>query len=331
MQRLDDTPLTADPAQVFTLEDGHGMRLQVMDWGATWLSCQVPLSDGSAREVLLGHPAPMDHLRQPGYLGAIVGRYANRIAGASFELDGVRHELRANEGPNQLHGGPLGFDKQRWTALAHTPRELRLRLVSPHGDQGFPGMLEVDVAYRIEGRGRIAIDFDARCDAPCPVNLTSHAYFNLDGDGVQPMDCRHHRISIAASHYLPVDNALIPTGAWAAVEGSAFDLREPRVIGPHAYDHCFVLGAREASGDAPAACLWSADDRLRMTMHANYVGLQFYSGAFLSQALDRRGQAYAPHAGLALEPQCPPDSPHHPEWPQPSCVLRPGRRYWREI
>lgn len=317
-----------DDPRLFTLEDGSGLQITLMDWGATWLSCRVPAGGGGLREVLLGHRHPADHLSQPGHLGAIVGRYANRIAGARFALDGREWALASNEGPNQLHGGPQGFGKRRWTPLAYSARELRLGLVSPDGDQGFPGCLEVEVAYRIEGPGTVAITFDARCDAPCPVNLTGHAYFNLDGD-VPPLDIRHHRVAIAASAYLPVDDALIPTGRIEPVDGTPFDLRQSREIGSLAYDHCFVLDPSAARGETPAARLWSTDGRLQMTMWADHPGLQFYTGAWLWKSTDRRGQTHPPHAGLALEPQAWPDSPNRPQWP--SSVLRPGERYLRNI
>jgi aldose 1-epimerase len=313
---------------VFTLDDGEGTRLQVSDLGATWLSCQVPLGDGALREVLLGCGTPAQHAQQPGYLGAVVGRYANRIAGARFALDGRVVQLAPNEDANQLHGGPDGFDKRRWTVEHHDRRSLRLGLQSADGDQGFPGALQAWVTYTLEAPGSIALQFEATVDAPCPVNLTSHAYFNLDG----PQAGAHrpiaeHRITLRASHYLPVNKQLIPLGGPAPVAGTPFDLRVPRAIGTQRFDHCFVLDG----GDAPAATVWSGDGHLRMQLHTDYPGLQFYGGHFLAQTRGAQGHPYAAGAGFALEPQYWPDSPNHPEWPDHGVILRPGERLQRQL
>lgn len=323
--------MNIDP-QVFTLDDGAGTHLAVMDWGATWLSCCVVAGDGRPREVLLGHAAPADHLVEPGYLGGLIGRYANRIAGANFRLGEREVRLVPNEGPNQLHGGPLGFDKQRWTLLDAGATHVTLRLRSPDGDQGFPGEVLVTVTYVIEAPGRIAISFDAVTTAPCPVNLTSHAYFNLDGEHRHAADaCGAHRIAIQASHYLPVDAALIPTGAPLPVAGTAFDLRRDALLGSRAFDHCFVLDAEAAAGRVPAARVRSGDGLLGLSIGTDYPGLQFYTGEHLALTRNRRGQPYAPRTGFALEPQFLPDSPNRPDWPQPSCVLLPGQRLKRRM
>jgi aldose 1-epimerase len=317
------------PPRVFTIGDGAGMTLTVMDIGATWLSCRVPLGDGAQREVLLGHAAPADYLHEPGYLGAVVGRYANRIANARFALDGRVHELVPNEGPHHLHGGGDGFHRRRWAVAETSPHHVRLSLVSPAGDQGFPGELKAEVEYRARAR-TVSITFDAEVSEPCPVNLTSHPYFNLEGE---PRDARGHRVRIAASRYLPIDRNLIPTGDLAPVEGTPFDLRSLRAIGAGllqgeqqrlagGYDHCFVLDAEATD----AAELRSSDGRLVLTLATSYSGLQFYSGNHLAQAHGRDGRTFAPFAGVALEPQYFPDSPNRPQWPQPDCVLRPGER-----
>ena len=318
--------------QVFSLDDGAGTRLAVMDWGATWLSCHVLAGDGQPREVLLGHAAPADHLVEPGYLGGLIGRYANRIAGARFRLGEQAVRLVPNEGPNQLHGGPRGFDKQRWTVIHASPTRVSLRLVSPDGDQGFPGEVQATVTYVIEAPGRITISFDAVTTAPCPVNLTSHAYFNLDGEHARAADaCDAHRIAIQATHYLPVDAALIPTGALAPVAGSAFDLRRDTPLGARAFDHCFVLDTEAAAGNVPAARIRSGDGLLGLSIGTDYPGLQLYTGEHLALTRDRRGLPYAARAGFALEPQFLPDSPNRPDWPQVNCILHPGQRLQRHM
>ena len=321
--------------RVFTLDDGQGTRLQVSDWGASLLSCQVLAGDGQPREVLLGHQDPADYQSEPGYLGAVVGRYANRIGGAQFELDGQRFALAANEGVNQLHGGPVGFDKRSWDLVQLDARHLTLELVSADGDQGFPGQLTAQVTYAIEAPGVIAMRFEATTTAACPVNLSSHAYFNLDREHI---DCRQHRIALRASRYLPVDAALIPTGLLADVGATAFDLRLDQGIdqhgfdhadlqASHGYDHCFVLDPLEV-GEA-AATICASDGLLRLRLHTDYPALQFYTGFFLPRTRDRQGQPFAAHAGFALEAQLLPDAPTHPEWPTPSCLLRPGETYRR--
>ncbi len=315
--------------QVFELDDAQGTTLAVSDLGATWLSCRVPLDgNGDTREVLLGRPSAAEHAQQPGYVGAVVGRYANRIAGAAFSVDGVRHTLLANEGPNQLHGGPEGFDRRTWRCTSHGPRALTLALHSPDGDQGYPGALDAQVRYSIDGPACVLLEFEARVDRACPVNLSSHAYFNLDGDADPQHTIADHHIAIAAEHWLPVDEALIPLGPVAPVAGSAMDLRRARPIGTQRFDHCFVLG----SGPEPAATVTSGDGRLRMSLHTDAPGLQFYGGHFLPGTTDRQGRPYVAGAGFALEPQFWPDSPHHPEWPEHGVLLRPGavfkRRMW---
>lgn len=325
---------------VLRLDDGQGTRIAVARLGATWLSCRVPLSaagpGAATREVLLGRPTPEAHVDQGGYVGAVVGRFANRIAGARFLLDGQEHVLAANEGRHQLHGGPDGFHARHWALLDHGQRHLLLGLHSPAGDQGYPGALQATVRYALEGPGCIGLHFEAMVDAPCPVNITSHAYFNLDGaGGDDPGDSdpahtiAQHRIAIAASHWLPVDDALIPTGDIAPVAGTPMDLRQPRAIGSQRFDHCYVL-----DGSDPAVVVDSGDGRLRMVLRTDAPGLQFYGGHFLPGSTDRLGRPYAAGAGFALEPQAWPDSPNRPHWPQwpgQGPVLRPGERFSRRM
>lgn len=320
--------MTAFPLRIYTMDDGRGTTLSVCNLGATWLSCRVPLDNaGTPREVLLGRPVASAHVSQPGYMGAVVGRYANRIAGARFVVDGVEHRLLANEGPNQLHGGPDGFDKRMWRCIDHGPRHLTLALHSAHGDQGYPGELDIEVRYQIEARGCVALHFEVRVDRPCPVNPTSHAYFNLDGDADPSHTVAAHRIAIDASHWLPVDDALIPLGHVAPVAGTAMDLRTPTLIGTRRFDHCYVLDGNAAA----AAVVESSDSRLQMSLDTDAPGLQFYGGHFLAGTTDRRGRAYAAGAGFALEPQSWPDSPNHPEWPGQGAVLRPPHVLRRRI
>jgi aldose 1-epimerase len=314
--------------RVFELRSADGLRIAVTDAGAAWMSCRIPLN-GADREVLLGYQTPADYLTQPGYLGAVVGRYANRIAGASFELDGQHFALQANEGRHQLHGGAGGFHRKLWEVVSHADDHLELTLRSPDGEQGFPGELSVRAVYRVEPPRSVSVTLEATTTAATLCNLTSHAYFNLDGDA---KDICNHRLQIAADRYLPVRADLIPTGEQADVAGTAFDFRTPRRIGealgamtgttPACHDHCWLDGS---------AALWSGDGQLALELRSTAPGLQFYAGEFLPRTPGRDGRPYAKHAGLALEPQALPDSPHHPEWPQKSAVLRPGEVYRRQI
>jgi aldose 1-epimerase len=318
----------------YELSDGHGLQLTVMDWGATWLSCRVPLDNAGAndmpREVLLGHAQPQDHLSEPGYLGNIVGRFANRIAGALYQHGGHSQHLVANEGANQLHGGPAGFHTRRWLAQQRSPQELLLRLHSPAGDQGFPGAVDCEVRFHLPARHTVQLDFCSRASATTPVSLTSHAYFNLDGAGTSVMA---QQLQVQGSRYLPVDVHSIPTGEWADVAGSRFDFRQARRLDASdsaGYDHCFVLDAAEnvesdVGSPGLAAELVSADGQLALRLSTDYPGLQLYTGQHLGQSCDRLGQRYAPQSGVALEAQYLPDSPNHPEWPGRSCFVKPGQ------
>lgn len=332
--------------QVFSLTNG-GTHIMVTDRGASWLSCELDMSPerglDSRREILLGHQKPSLYGTQPGYLGAIVGRYANRIAGSQFaDATGRTHVLAPNEGEVQLHGGPDGFDKRDWQVLSRGASRLVFGLESPDGDQGFPGNLQAQVTYGITPDGAITIRFDTRVDAACPVNLSSHGYFNLDGADARGSvgDVLDHTLWIASKRYLPIDARLIPTGELAPAQGTPFDfstarrLREalahnhPQLsLGGGGLDHCFVLntaGQVAIPGTQPVARLGSSDGRLAMTLTTSYPGLQCYSGNYLAGLPGRNGRPLVRHAGLALEAEYFPDSPNHPEWPQPSCWQQPG-------
>jgi aldose 1-epimerase len=326
--------MTPDPHAVFTLGTPHGLQIDVSPFGARWLSCRAPVQGGGTREVILGHATPADHAREPGFFGAVVGRYANRIGGARFTIDGQTHHLLANEGANQLHGGPDGFDRRVWSVREHGPLRLRLALHSPDGDQGYPGAVHAEVTYLVDpAESSVTLQFSATSTAPCPVNLTSHPYFNLDGS-TEPV--LGHRLQVAASHMLPVRPDMIPTGDVARVDDTPFDLRTPRPIGGglgqgeqqrlgSGYDHCFVLDAEAASGQAPAAELTASDGRLAMQLFTDYPGLQVCSGNFVHHARGRDGQPFPRHAGIALEPQFFPDAPNQAAWAEQGCIVRPGQ------
>jgi aldose 1-epimerase len=338
-------PLASD---LFHLSGG-GTHITVSAHGASWLSCELDAPSGQAagqgtdrREVMLGYHKQDDYGSQPGYLGAVVGRYANRIAHARFTgPKGDTHVLTPNEGGTQLHGGPDGFDKRDWQVLSCDTRTLVLGLSSPAGDQGFPGHLQAQVAYAVDEDGAVTLRFDTWVDQPCPVNLSSHGYFNLDGANAMgdTGDVLDHRLHMAARHYLPIDAHLIPTGELAPVQGTPFDFSQdtplrsalmqahPQLsLGGGGLDHCFVLDETCIKGDAPALRLGSADGRLTMQIFTTYPGLQCYTGNYLTGIPGRNSRPMQRHGGIAMEPEYFPDSPNHPEWPQPSCWQQPGEQ-----
>ena len=322
------------PPRLIELADGCGTRLSLMDWGGTLLSCRVAVG-GAEREVLLGCARLADYFTQTAFLGATIGRYANRIGGAQFTHGGRTIALTPTAGGHQLHGGPQGFDRRRWRIVQQQANAVVLGIESAAGDQGFPGKLNASVRYRLDGEARLGIDYTAKVDAPCPVNLTNHAYFNLDGAAT---DIRQHRLQIHARHYLPIDCELIPIGQLQRVDGTGFDFSTAKLIGSdflideqqrlaRGYDHAYLLDqqCREMAG--VAATVVAGDGRLAMDVYTSKPALQFYSGNFLAGVAARDGGTYSAYQGFALETQFLPDSPNHPEWPQPDCWLYPGETY----
>ena len=305
----------------FTLDNGLGLRLRVLDYGAIVAGLWLPEPHGAGVNVVLGYPDLEGYLRDTAFMGVVAGRYANRIAGASFVLDGQRHTLVANDGLNCLHGGPAGFGTRLWRAQAVEVEEgaaLDLYLLSPDGEMGFPGALEVLVRYTVGPDMSWRVDYEARCDRATVINLTSHAYFNLAGVGSGT--ALGQELCIPASRYVEVDAGGIPV-AHRAVAGTAFDFRETRPIGQAmAYDHCWLLDAARDRGLHSAAQLRDPASGRSMEVLTTEPALQFYAGAHLPGA--RQG------TGICLETQHSPDSPNRlpgPDWP--STVLRPGQLF----
>ncbi|GAA3882658.1 MULTISPECIES: galactose-1-epimerase [Gibbsiella] len=335
MLTAEDAPAPdGQPFNLVTLHNANGMTVTLMDWGATWLSTVLPLKSGERRELLLGCPSPADYPHQGAYLGATIGRYANRIALAQLQIDGKTHPLAANQGQHQLHGGQAGFHARRWQASQQDAQQVTYRLHSKNGDQGFPGNLDAQVTYRLTAANRVEIAFWAQSDRPCPVNLTNHAYFNLDGAGT---DARKQRLQLFADRYLPVDSDGIPRAALTAVDGTGMDFRQPKTLlrdflhdrdqqRVKGYDHAYLLRQPGALAD-PCAHLWAADNKVQMSMFTSAPAVQLYSGNFLAGTPARDGGSYTNYAGIALESEFLPDSPNHPEWPQPDCWLQPGQTY----
>lgn len=306
----------------YLLRHPDGLQLAFSDFGATWLSCRLPLADGSLRELSLRHARLEHYISEGGCLGGTMGRYANRIGGACFRSpEGPWVQLPANEGLNTCHGGPIGFHRRPWRVEAHSERELVFGLHSPHGDQGFTGALDIVLRVELRSAMRVRLSWFASLDAAArqstPMNLTNHVYFNLDGGG----DARRQRLRIVGSHWLPTDPDLIPTGEVCPVDGTPFDLRQGRSldapIDAHpdlrmagGYDHCWLLDQPEGL----AAELRSHDGRVALQLRTSSPALQLYSGQYLGD-LRIQGKPARPFQALALEPQFPPDAPNHPEWP----------------
>lgn len=322
-------------ASLFTLTNATGMSAAVTDYGALLVSLQVPDREGRIGEITLGFDALAGYLGRHPYFGATVGRYANRIAAARFTLDGKEYCLAANNGENHLHGGIVGFDRVLWEADTFeqdSTAGVCLSRVSPDGEEGYPGNLQVTTTYTLTDMDELRIDFEAMTDRATPVNLTNHAYFNLRGSG----DILGHRVQIAASRYTPVNAALIPTGKLAKVAGTPLDFTAPHPVGERiaavagGYDHNFVLD-RKADGELLcAARVEELESGRALEVFTTDPGIQFYTGNFLDGTLvGRGGVRYQPQAGLCLEPQKFPDSPNQPAFPD--SILRPGEMYLHTI
>ncbi|MGW7405613.1 aldose epimerase family protein [Streptomyces sp. NPDC054833] len=299
----------------WTLERA-GMRVRVLTYGGIVQSVEVPDRDGRTANVVLGFAGLDGYLAHPEpYFGALVGRYANRIGNARFPLDGLTYALEPNDGPHSLHGGGQGFDKRVWSARP-VEHGVRLTRVSPHGEEGFPGRLEVSATYTLDEPGALRISYEAVTDEPTVVNLTSHSYFNLAGSG----HAGGHELRIAASRFTPVDPGLIPTGELRDVTGSRFDFRTARKVGS-GYDHNFVLDKGVTEAPAEIAELHDPASGRLLTIATTEPGIQVYTADHLSAPFE-------PCDGIALETQHFPDSPNRPQFP--STQLRPGAVYRSE-
>jgi len=326
------------PVESFTLTNAGGVELRAISYGAIIVSLHVPDREGRLDDVVLGHDDLEGYLAKPAYFGALVGRYGNRIAGGRFTLDGRTYTLATNNGPNHLHGGVRGFDKQLWKA---EPFEkpgatgIVFTRVSPDGEEGYPGNLDVRVTYTLTDGNEVSFEYLATTDKPTVVNLTQHSYFNLAGDGKR--DVLGHELTIDADRFTPVDKTLIPTGVLAPVAATPFDFRKPAAIGARigaddeqirnggGYDHNFVLN-RRGEGLSRAARVFEPTTGRTMDVATTEPGVQFYSGNFLDGSIKGKGgRAYARRYGFCLETQHFPDSPNKPAFP--STVVRPGQEY----
>ncbi|GAB3454030.1 galactose mutarotase [Massilia terrae] len=331
-----DATCVMDPEdQLFTLRNAAGMRVTISERGAALVSWWTPDRYNRYADVVLGYPDAAGYRDNPAYLGAVVGRWANRIAHGRFLLDGAPVQIVANDRGNHLHGGPQGFHTLRWHGAARRD-EVLLRLVSPDGAGGFPGRVEVQVRYRLGDDGALAIDYEAVTDAPTPLNLSAHPYFNLNGGSD---DVGDHMLQIEADHYLETDAGGIPR-AVASVSGTPFDFRRPAAIGARlcwpdeqlrqagGFDHCYCVRGR-ASGRAgelrEVARVVDPGSGRCLQVSTTEAGLQFYSGNSLGGVRGRAARPYARHDGFCLEAGAFPDQPNSEH--AASVILRPGQVY----
>lgn len=325
------------PVHLYTLSGPGGLQATISDYGGMVVSLVVPDRDKNPGDVVLGYDTLQGYLADTFYFGGIIGRYANRIAGGRFSLDGVEHVLAQNDGENHLHGGVRGFDKVVWQAEpigGSRGPALRLAYVSADGEEGYPGNLSVQVTYALGPANELRVDYTASTDKPTIVNLTNHSYFNLSGTGAR--DILDHVVMINADRFTPAGLDLIPTGDIAPVEGTPMDFRKPTAIGArieqvydqllagHGYDANYVLN-QGGSGPSLAARVTDPVSGRVLELLTTAPGVQFYSGNFLTAVAGKQGQVYRKRCGFCLEPQHFPDSPRRPQFP--SVVLRPGQTY----
>lgn len=320
------------------LVNRSGAGVAVMEWGATLLSVSIPDRQGIIGDVTLAHDRLEDYFRQRQFFGCVVGRYANRLSRASFSVDGQRFTIAPNEGANLLHGGREGFDRRLWrgTIVETCDGEgVRLSLLSPDGDQGFPGEIQAAVTYVWTDDNRLVTEFIATTSKACPLSLTLHGYWNLGGFETEPTIGDHH-LTLFAGHYLPRRPDGIPTGCLQAVGDTPFDFRVAQPLSRHfghpdrkheedvGLDHCWSI---DGTGLRPAATLYHPQSGREMTIETDQPGIQVYTADHLDATVQRRGGlSCVPRCALALETQQFPDAPNHPSFPDPT--LRPGQE-WR--
>ena len=324
------------PIEQLTLTNKNGIEVRAITYGGIITSIKTPDRTGAMGDIVLGFDSLDGYLAGHPFFGAIVGRYGNRIAKGRFTIDKQEYKLATNNGPNHLHGGIKGFDKQVWGAEILPPMagqsSVALSYTSADGEEGYPGQLLVEVTYTLNDKDQLIVDYLARSDKATHVNLTQHSYFNLAGEG----DILGHELTIDADQYTPVDSTLIPTGEIASVEGTPFDFRTSTPIGaridaPHpqikngqGYDHNWVL--RDIPGLKHAARVVEPKSGRTLDVTTAEPGMQFYAGNFLDGKLvGKGGRSYGRRSGFCLETQHYPDTPNQPKFP--TTLIKPGQNY----
>ncbi len=329
------TTAEGEKVSLFTLTNSNGIKATITNYGGIVVSLLVPDKDGVNDDIILGYDTLEEYFEDSAYLGALIGRYANRIAKGKFSLEGVAYNLATNNGENHLHGGIKGFDKVVWDADHVTLSDavgINLTYVSPDGEEGYPGELSSTVTYLLTEHDELKILYNATTNKPTVINLTNHSYFNLAGK--KNRDILNHELMLAADLFTPVDAGLIPTGELAPVIDSPMNFTQSKSIGKDiakvtgGYDHNYVLNIRDGSL-ALAARVYEPESGRAMDVLTTEPGIQFYSGNFLDGSLTGKyGITYYKHFGFCLETQHFPDSPNQPGFP--STILDPGKTYSQE-
>lgn len=323
---------------LFILKNQNGMEVGILNYGGIITSIRVPDKNNHSKDVVLGFESLSDYEKKSPYFGALVGRYANRIAGGSFTLDGQEYSLVKNNGSNHLHGGTIGFDKVIWKAKEMENEEaaaLELSYTSRDMEEGYPGNLNCKVTYTLNDKNELSVVYEASTDKKTVVNMTQHSYFNLSGDFSEPV--LNHEVLIDAEAFIPVDSELIPTGEIKKVNGTPFDFRKATKIGAHiddaneqlergnGFDHCWVLNGQN-SGLRVAATAFHPETGRFLEVLTTEPGIQLYTGNFLDGSLPAKGGGtYSQRSGFCMETQHYPDSPNQKAFP--SVVLEPGEKY----
>jgi aldose 1-epimerase len=320
----------------YTLTNASGSFVKIINFGGIITQLHVPDKQGKLADVVLGFDTLEPYLEKSPFFGAIIGRYGNRIAKAQFVIDGKTYQLAANNGVNNLHAGPTGFDKKVWQAepfVNERGQGLKLSLLSEEGDQGFPGNLQTTVTYLFTDQDQLEVDYFATTDRTTHVNLTQHTYFNLAATG----DILNHQMQIFADKIVAIDDVQIPLGDLQAVDNTPFDFRHPKLIGKDinqshtqitnglGYDHTFVINQQQYKAMTLAARVEEKNSGRVLEVLTEEPGVQFYSGNFLDGSLTGKGINYQYRTGFCLEPQHFPDTPNQPQFP--STLLRPGEEY----
>jgi aldose 1-epimerase len=328
------------PVNLYTLTNSHGLQLQTMNYGGIIVSLRVPDRKGQMADIVLGHEKFEGYTPNPPYLGAVVGRYANRVANGTFMLNGKKYTLPKNDGPNTLHGGIKGFDKVVWDAEPLKGKSgISYTYLSKDGEEGFPGNLKVKVTYTLNDENEVVIDYEATTDAPTVLNLSQHSYFNLAGEGSG--DILNQEMMINASRYTPVDSTLIPTGELRPVKGTPMDFMTSTKIGSRiddnyeqlvlgkGYDHNYIIDRKDKDGDkglALAARAYDPGSGRVLEVSTTQPAVQFYTGNFLDGTVTgKESHVYKRRNAFCLETQHYPDSPNHPDFP--TTTLKPGETF----
>jgi aldose 1-epimerase len=323
--------------ELFTITNKHGNSIAVTNYGATWVSAIVPDIEGTRDDVLLGFPDLEGYLTDTCYIGASIGRFANRIENARFTIDGTEYNITPNVAPNCLHGGTEGLNARVWDSEVDS-EGVTFSTVSPDGDQGFPGELKVSVSYSWDDDDKVIIHFKAETDKATPVNLTNHAYFNLAGKG----NILNHLLSIKADNFLPMKEGCIVSGEILPVEGTPFDFRKHKLIGEDidkehhqlamgkGYDESFIVKPSDEYGLQLVAAACDPKSKRSLVMFSTYPTVHLYTSNFLTSVRPgKKGKPYEEREAFCLEAQYSPNSPNLKDFP--SCILRPGETYDHRI